>query len=239
MSNHARVLFFATLRDIVGTREASVEFPDGAHISEIKTLVLQKFPGLQKSMETVIVAMDHEFAFDDQIVIDGAEVAMFPPVSGGEHDAQNHPTLIAVVEDEIDIDEIVAKITLPTTGAVSVFAGTVRGYTNRSVERSTDHLVYEAYQEMAAEKLSQIAVEIRSRWKEIEGIAMVQRTGKLFPRTVSVIVACSSSHRDNGIFEAAKYGIDRLKEIVPVWKKEVSPEGEEWIEGDYIPHRGE
>jgi molybdopterin synthase catalytic subunit len=59
------------------------------------------------------------------------------------------------------------------------------------------------------------------------------------PGTVSVIIACSSSHRDSGIFEATRYGIDRLKEIVPVWKKEVSKDGQEWIEGEYYPQRGE
>jgi molybdopterin synthase catalytic subunit len=59
------------------------------------------------------------------------------------------------------------------------------------------------------------------------------------PGTISVVVACSSSHRDSGIFEAARYGIDRLKEIVPVWKKEVSKDGEVWIEGEYYPQRGE
>ena len=91
---------------------------------------------------------------------------------------------------------------------------------------------------MAELKMLQICKEIRSRWKDVEGIAMVQRIGKLMPGTVSVVVACSSSHRDSGIFEAARYGIDRLKEIVPIWKKEVSKDGEEWMEGEYFPHTG-
>jgi molybdopterin synthase catalytic subunit len=92
---------------------------------------------------------------------------------------------------------------------------------------------------MAEAKMRQIAAEIRSRWRDVEGIALVQRVGILKPGTISVGIACSSSHRDSGIFEAAHYGIDRLKEIVPIWKKEVSKDGEEWIEGEYIPHRGE
>jgi molybdopterin synthase catalytic subunit len=92
---------------------------------------------------------------------------------------------------------------------------------------------------MAESKLRQISAEIRSRWQDVQGIALVQRIGKLMPGMVSVIVACSASHRDSGIFEAARYGIDRVKEIVPVWKKEVGKDGEEWIEGEYFPQKGE
>jgi molybdopterin converting factor subunit 1 len=239
MSNHARVLFFATLRDISGTRELNLEFLEGSRVSDIKSLVLQKYPALQKNMDTIIVAMNHEFAFDEQIVVDGAEVAMFPPVSGGEGDETAFPTIVALVDDLIDINKLVTKITLPTTGAVSVFTGTVREFTKRGTEKHTEYLIYDAYQAMAIEKMEQIAREIRSRWDTIEGIALVQRTGKLLPGMISVVIACSASHRDTGIFEAAKYGIDRLKEIVPVWKKEVSLEGEAWIEGEYIPQKGE
>ena len=92
---------------------------------------------------------------------------------------------------------------------------------------------------MAIIKLEQVAIEIREKWPEIEGIAVIQRTGILPPGTPTVLVACTSPHRDNGIFEAARFGIDRLKEIVPVWKKEVSLNHEEWVEGEYIPKPGE
>ena len=89
------------------------------------------------------------------------------------------------------------------------------------------------------DSVRQVADEIRSRWPTIEGIAIVQRIGRLYPRTPTVLIACTAAHRDTGVFEAARYGIDRLKEIVPVWKKEVGPNGEEWIEGDYLPGPGE
>jgi molybdopterin synthase catalytic subunit len=69
----------------------------------------------------------------------------------------------------------------------------------------------------------------------VEGIAIVQRIGRLDPGTPTVLIACSAAHRDTGVFEAARYGIDRLKEIVPIWKKEVGPGGEEWVEGKYTP----
>jgi molybdopterin synthase catalytic subunit len=87
--------------------------------------------------------------------------------------------------------------------------------------------------------MRQIAEEIRQRWPTVEGIALVQRIGHLDPGTPTVVIACTAPHRDTGVFEAARYGIDRLKEIVPVWKKEVSPQGETWIEGKYMPKPGE
>ncbi len=239
MSDHAKVLFFATLREKAGVRETTIEFPQGSHVSDIKNIVLEKYPALTSSMDTIIVALNHEFGFDEDIVPDEAEIAMFPPVSGGEIDRENAPNIIAIVDHDIDINEIVKEVTLPTTGAVCIFSGTVRGVTSRGEPHQTEQLEYEAYRGMAESKLCQICVEIRSRWKDVEGIALVQRIGKLKPGVVSVIVACSSSHRDSGIFEAARYGIDRLKEIVPVWKKEMSTDGEEWVEGEYFPHKGE
>jgi len=99
----------------------------------------------------------------------------------------------------------------------------------------TERLEYEAYAPMAEAKLRQVAQEIRARWPSVEGIALVQRVGRLDAGTPTIIVACSAAHRDSGVFEAARYGIDRIKEIVPVWKKEVGPGGETWIEGHHTP----
>jgi len=239
MSEHARVLFFATLRDRTGVKETSLEFPHGVRIVDIKRMVLQKFPVLEQHMDTLIVAMNHEFAGDEDSVMDGAEIAMFPPVSGGASNQDKSPTIATVVDYKIDINAIVAEVTRPTTGGVCIFTGTVRGVTNRGVPHETERLEYEAYQGMAETKIQQICTEIRSRWSDVEGIAIIQRIGILLPGEISVVVACSASHRDAGIFEAAHYGIDRLKEIVPVWKKEVGPAGESWVEGEYVPRAGE
>jgi molybdopterin synthase catalytic subunit len=132
-----------------------------------------------------------------------------------------------------------AKITLPTTGAAAIFTGMVRAVTSRPPAHETLHLEYEAYAPMAEAKMRQVADEIRERWPVVEGIAIVQRIGVLEPQTPTVLIACTAAHRDDGVFEAARYGIDRLKEIVPVWKKEVGPGGESWVEGEYIPGAGE
>jgi molybdopterin synthase catalytic subunit len=150
-----------------------------------------------------------------------------------------YPTIFSITEDEIDLNELLAGITLNSTGAAAIFSGMVRGETLRGDSHQTVYLEYEAYKPMAEAKMKQVADEIRTKWPVIEGIAIVQRIGRLYPRTPTVLIACSSAHRDTGIFEAARYGIDRLKEIVPVWKKEVGPDGEEWVEGEYIPKPGE
>jgi molybdopterin synthase catalytic subunit len=150
-------------------------------------------------------------------------------------DLHKFPTIVRITTEELDFNEFLEQITLPTTGAACFFTGMVRGITTRGESHQTSHLEYEAYQPMAVAKMRQVASEIRQRWPQIEGIVIVQRIGTLNVLTPTVAIGCSAAHRDTGVFEAARYGIDRLKEIVPIWKKEVGPEGKSWIEGDYFP----
>jgi MoaE-MoaD fusion protein len=146
------------------------------------------------------------------------------------------PTIFSITEKELDLNDLLKQITLPSTGAACFFTGMVRGATDREgLPAETEYLEYEAYVPMAEAKMAQVADEIRARWPVVEGIAIIQRIGKLYPETPTVLIACSAAHRDTGVFEAARYGIDRLKEIVPIWKKEIGPGGEEWIEGSYKP----
>ena len=151
----------------------------------------------------------------------------------------NFPTIYSITESEIDLNDLLAKITLTSTGAAAIFTGMVRGVTSRGDAHETEYLEYESYVPMAEAKMKQVADEIRERWSSVDGIAIVQRIGKLYPKTPTVLIACTAAHRDTGVVEAARYVIDRLKEIVPVWKKEVGPDGQEWVEGDYIPKPGE
>lgn len=150
-----------------------------------------------------------------------------------------YPTVFSITESELDLNNLLAQVTLTSTGAAAIFAGMVRGETARGDARQTEYLEYESYVPMAEAKMKQVADEIREKWRSVEGIAIVQRIGRLYPKTPTVLIVCTAAHRDTGVFDAARYGIDRLKEIVPVWKKEVGPGGEEWVEGDYIPKPGE
>ena len=151
----------------------------------------------------------------------------------------DYPTIVSITEAELDLDALVESVTFPSAGAAVIFTGMVRGVTDRTTPHETLYLEYEAYNRMAEAKMRQVADEIRSRWPSVEGIAIVQRVGRLYPKTPTVLIVCTAAHRDTGVFEAARYGIDRLKEIVPVWKKEVSLDGEFWVEGEFIPKPGE
>lgn len=232
-----RVLFFAIFRDLAGTRETIVELPEEPVVKDFKSHLQIKFPGLSPTLNTGLISINREFAFDSDTIPDGAEVAIFPPVSGGSH--IENPTICSIVEDEIELNAVLFSITKRSTGAVCIFSGIVRGVTTRKGPHETKYLEYEAYKPMAEAKMKQIADEIRARWSSIVGIAIVQRIGHLEVGEQTVVVACSANHRDTGVFEAARYGIDRLKEIVPVWKKEINPVGEIWVEGDYIPDKND
>jgi molybdopterin synthase catalytic subunit len=147
--------------------------------------------------------------------------------------ASSLPTIVSITDQPLDLDSLLAQITLPSTGAAAVFSGMVRGETLCPDLHQTAYLEYEAYQPMAEAVLQQIVQEIRRKWPAVQGIAIVQRVGRLYPQTPTILVACTAAHRHSGIFEAARYGIDRVKEILPVWKKEVGPGGEFWVEGDH------
>ncbi|MFO7624822.1 MAG: molybdopterin converting factor subunit 1 [Anaerolineales bacterium] len=234
--NQVTVLFFATIRELTGTRQTSLELPDGARVADAKAILIEKYPSIELAMDTTVIAVNREFAPDEDILPEGAEIAIFPPVSGGSQPlAEAYPTIFAITAAEIDLNQLLAQITLPGTGAACLFTGMVRGVTQRGDPHQTSYLEYEAYQPMAEGKMRQVAAEIRQRWPSVQGVAIVQRVGRLDPGTPTVLIACTAAHRDTGVFEAARYGIDRLKEIVPVWKKEVGPDGETWVEGQYHP----
>lgn len=240
------VLFFATLKDRAGRDRLTLEVNDDLTVSELKTRLASEIPALAPALPTALVSLNHEFAFPNDPVTEGAEVALFPPVSGGTLAASRqplaaspYPTIFRITNETLDLDDLLRAITLPSTGAACLFTGMVRGVTTRESDpigpHATVRLEYEAYVPMAEAKMKQVADEIRARWPSVEGIAIVQRIGPLAPGTPTVLIACSAAHRDTGVFEAARYGIDRLKEIVPVWKKEIGPQGEVWVEGHYTP----
>lgn len=229
-----KILLFATLKDRAGTGHLLLDLPDGSDVTALKAALAERHPPLAELLPSALTSVNQEFALPDETVPDGAEVALFPPVSGGDW-----PTVFQITNDELDLNALTEAITLPTTGAVCMFTGIVRGKTTRDDDSNSPHdtawLEYEAYAAMAEAKLRQVADEIRERWATVQGIAIVQRIGVLQPGTPTVLIACSAGHRDTGVFEAARYGIDRLKEIVPVWKKEVGPDGQHWVEGHYQP----
>ncbi len=230
---HITVLFFANLKEKVGNSRKEFELTDEARVIDLKTLLASVFPNLQGTLGTVLVSVNREYAFDDDPIPENAEIGFFPPVSGGS----DNPVYVNITENEINLNELLAQIVSKSTGAACLFTGLVRGETKRDNPHETICLEYEAYVPMAIAKMRLVADEIQEKWPEVTGISIVQRVGRLMPTTPTVMIACTAAHRDTGVFEAARYGIDRLKEIVPIWKKEIGPDGQTWVEGDYIPTR--
>jgi molybdopterin converting factor subunit 1 len=221
------IKLFARLREIAGAGKLERELADGASVGDLLAALRAEFPRLAEVTARTITSVNQEFAPPDRPLHDGDEVAIFPPVSGGA-DAD----VLRITFDPVTLDEVVRAVVQPRIGAVATFVGVVRAM---SGGKEVAYLEYEAYQEMAVAKMRQIAGEARDRWPDIVDIAIVQRIGRLEVGDVAVAIAVSSGHRDQGCFEACRYAIDRLKQIVPIWKKEVGPTGEEWVEGDYLP----
>ena len=229
------ILLFATLKDLAGQNRFTLSLvTTPATVRGVRQALAQMYPALAAHIEAAIAAVNEEYAFADDPVKEGDTVAFFPPVSGG--DGREYPEVFRLADAPFSTDELVRAITVPETGAVCVFSGMVRGQTVRADgQRQTERLEYESYSPMALAKMRQVAAEIRERWPLVQGIAIVQRVGVLAVGENTIVIACSSGHRDQGCFEGARYGIDRLKEIVPVWKKEFGTQGEQWVEGHYNP----
>jgi molybdopterin synthase catalytic subunit len=233
---NSKILFFAKLKELVGSSEIFLTLKNECTVSDLKNELLSKYPILKEYLPIMLVSVNQNFAFDDEQIPDNAEIALFPPVSGGNLDED---ILVDVAYDELDFNILVSKTIQNSTGAIVMFTGVIRGETKKSEHPHTSGLEYEAYIPMAKAKMLQVADEIRSKWPTMQKIVIIQRIGYMDAGTPTVVVICTAAHRNTGIFDAAKYGIDRIKEVVPIWKKEISPDGDSWIEGEYIPEKGD
>jgi molybdopterin synthase catalytic subunit len=230
-----RVRAFASLRQVLGTGSLTLDLPSGATVAHLLEQLKGNYPTAGPHLSRALVAVNQDYADHTRPLAPGDEVAVFPPVSGGAPEGQS-VTFAALSPDPIDPQALSERVTEPGAGAVVTFAGLVR---DNNLGRPVRYLEYEAYPEMAEAKLRQVVVEARERWPAIRGVAVVHRTGHLEIGEMAVLVAVGVAHRDDGAFEAARYIIDRTKEIVPIWKREGWAEGEEWLEGEYHPQPGE
>jgi molybdopterin synthase catalytic subunit len=228
---HVNLLFFASLVDIVGSRRMGLDVAAGATIDDVLAHLEALHPDLARYRPILLTAVNEEYVDRSHAVAEGDEVALFPPVSGGETSAEAltrtaPDRFYQITHDPIDSGAIARRLLRDADGAIAVFDGVVR---NNSAGRETRHLVYEAYETMALAKLEEIGNLIADVW-EVGGVGIVHRLGRLEIGESSVAVVVTSPHR-RAAFDACHYAIDRLKKTVPIWKKEYFADGEVWVEG--------
>lgn len=144
--------------------------------------------------------------------------------------------LFEITDQPLSLDDVARRVSRPDCGAITTFAGIVRGETATAEGvRSTDFLNYEAYTEMAEAMMARIGEEIMQQWPKVKAVSILHRVGRLEIGEPSVVIAVATPHRGDGCFEACQYAIERLKAIVPIWKEENWSDGQVWVEGPRQP----
>ncbi len=227
-----KVLFFGILRDIVGRSEEQIEVDEGASLGSVFEHYAHQFPRMGGMASSIVLACNQQFSDRSTHVADGDEVAFLPPVSGGSrnytHEISDERCFFALTRDPIDAAGVARQILRGEDGAIVNFEGVVR---NNTKGRPTQFLDYECYEAMAIKVMADIGREI-ARSHAIGRIAMVHRLGRMEIGETSVAVIVAAPHRKPA-FDAALEGINRLKKLVPIWKKEHFADGEVWVEGEW------
>lgn len=213
------VRFFAAARERARVAEHRLELPAPATVEDVSKALVAAFPELGPLMRHLRIAVDQEFADAKDVVPDGAEVALIPPVAGGAPGG-----LFRVVDEPLSLTPVVDAVSRVSQGGLVTFTGVVRDH---SKGKRVTRLDYEAYAPMAEKKLAEIGAEAREKWPGTE-VAVMHRVGTLAPGELAVVIAVSAPHRKEA-FRACEYVIDRLKEDVPIWKKEYAEDGEVWV----------
>jgi molybdopterin synthase catalytic subunit len=230
------LLFFGAARD-AAAGDSNIEFRLPANIKAAVAFerVLSAFPELRRFGRSLLFAVNQEYADKERLVEDGDELAIFPPVSGGQAsetetrggaEIQAHD-FYELTSEPIDVAEVARRVVLPECGATVSLDGYAREWTRG---RRTLYLVYEAYAPMAVSEMERLGREAHERF-EIAHVGIVHRTGRLEIGETSVVISVSAPHR-NAAFEACEWAIRELKRTVPIWKKEIFEDGEVWVEGE-------
>ncbi|ARU63995.1 molybdopterin converting factor [Tumebacillus avium] len=223
------VQLFAGVAEAVGSRLWAGQLPEGARVADLFAELAKQHPQAEAVLRISFASVNQQFAAPDTVLTATDEIAILPPVSGG----QDLP--FEITEQPLSADAVLAKVRNPLCGAINVFVGTVRELTQG---KRTVFLEYEAYAPMAVKMMEQIAAEIEEKWPGTR-VAMSHRIGKLEIEDAAVVIAVATPHRAAS-YEAGRYAIERLKEIVPIWKKEIWEDGTEWMghqQGPWNPLR--
>ena len=220
-----RVLFFGAARDVVAQNSPPLSIVvDGLPtVARAFQQLIERFPGLERFGRSLLFAVNQEYATLDTELKENDELAIFPPVSGGSGD-QRHD-FFELTTEPIEVGSVARRVVLPECGAIVSLDGFAREWT---AGRQTKYLVYEAYDQMALSEMRRLGAEAHERFA-IAHIGIVHRTGRLEIGETSVVISVSAPHR-KAAFEACEWAIKELKRTVPIWKKEVYADGEEWVE---------
>jgi molybdopterin synthase catalytic subunit len=208
------VRLFAILRERAGTRELTLELPEGARVSD----ALERLREVAPPELPLVMAVNREYAPEDQVLDAGDELALIPPVSGGSGAAA--VVHVRVLDEPLSVDALLERVRDPRAGAVVTFSG---------VTRDVEKLVYEAYVEMAEPKMEAIVLEAVEK-HGLCAAAAEHRVGSVPLSEPSVTVAVSAPHRGEA-FVGAREIIDRIKAEAPIWKQEVEGDERRWVPG--------
>ncbi|MGP8242931.1 MAG: molybdopterin converting factor subunit 1 [Bryobacteraceae bacterium] len=230
-----RVLFFGKLRDMAGRAEEETEIAEGADLAAVFAAYAARYPAIDALRGRIAMARNQEFAEPSARLAEGDEIAFLPPVSGGSGEGRAETGEIreeglycAIVRNAINTRALAASLLNGAEGAVVTFEGTVRNHTNGRTTRCLD---YEGYVGLALTTMAGIGRELAAA-HDISRFTMVHRLGRVLIGETSVAVIATAPHR-RAAFQAALEGIDRIKRLVPIWKKEHFADGEVWVEGEW------
>ena len=216
------IKFFAMLKQILGTGAAAVEADDAKTVRELIQALDSRLPDFARSLEDTkaMTAVNHEFAGLETPLKDGDEVAFIPPMSGGSG-------LVRLQREDFSVDEEIARVknSSKRIGGIAVFLGTAREF---SRDRAVASLEFEHYPGMAEKQLELIRSQALEKYDILEA-AIIHRFGAIDIGENIVLIVVGAEHRQDA-FAACRWCIDELKQITPIWKKEITPEGEFWVE---------
>lgn len=220
-----RVLYFGKLKDLFQKAQEEIELPENATVSQLLDYHRRVAPEQGRLWDVLAVAVNKEYAFPEQSLCPGDEVALLPPVSGGVD-----RVYVELTRDPISAEKLRESIVSGEDGAIVTFDGVVR---NNTRGRQTRYLDYEAYEDMALRLMTELANDALTRFP-VRAVTLVHRLGKLEIGETSVLILVASAHR-GAAFDACRWVIDTLKKTVPIWKKEYFVDGAVWADGEPFP----
>ncbi len=229
-----KVLFFGMLRELIGRSSEEIDVEPGARLETVFERYASQFPRVREMQGSIVLARNQEFASADVELEHGDEIALMPPVSGGSEQPEwlvsqrGETSFYGITRQPLDCRWLVSELQGDSDGAVITFEGVVRDHSD---DRQTRCLDYDCYVPLAVKKMQEIGNDILTK-HDVQAVGIVHRIGRLEIREASVVIVVASAHR-RAAYDASLEAINRVKKLVPIWKKEYFTDGEVWVEGEW------